>query len=508
MRRAGALSCVAAMALFGLWLAGRSRAPMQATATANDIAGDKHPGSHARFLESYGRLPMSFEANGGQADSRVNFVSRGRGYSLFLKSDEIVLALKKPTRKASSAPPAVVNMKLVNANPAAKVTGQEELPGKSNYFIGNEPRKWRTNVPNYAKVKFEGLYPGVDLIYYGNQGKIEYDFVIEPGGDPNVIALNFSGTGLIAEEGARTGSVRIDTRGDLVLGQGKGEVRFHKPVVYQVRGETQPGERELLEGSYRLAANNQVSFAIGAYDHSRILVIDPVLTYSTYLGGSGNDAGTNIAVDSSGNAYVVGTTTSPDFPTSGGAYQTSLADSGCTGVCGDVFVTKLAPTGSSAIFSTYIGGSGQDAGSAIAIDSTGNSYITGLTNSLNYPVVNALQPVYGGGTSDAFVTKLNSTGSALIYSTYLGGNGLDQGNDLAVDSSGEAYVVGGTQSSNYASPTSVGTCQGGGVFDAFVSKLNSAGNAFVYTTCLGGSGADQAYGVTLSTSTTYAYVVG
>ena len=260
----------------------------------------------AQVRERYGNLPLSFEANHGQSDSRVKFLSRGSGYSLFLTSNEAVLVLSQSeadeSRKASPvahaavrARPrksAVVRMTLLNANPKSQATGHDALPGKSNYFIGNDPAKWRTNIPNYAKVKYEGVYPGVDLVYYGNQGQLEYDFVVAPGADPRLVTLAF--------EGAR--EVHIDARGELVLGVEGGEVRQHKPVVYQEVA----GVKQEVAGRYVMKGKRQVGFRVAAYDPSRPLIIDPVLVYSTYLGGSAFDVGNAIAVDGAGNAYVTG----------------------------------------------------------------------------------------------------------------------------------------------------------------------------------------------------------
>ena len=243
-------------------------------------------GANAQVRERYGNLPLSFEANHGQSDSRVKFLSRGSGYSLFLTSNEAVLVLshseadesRKASRVARTAvrarhrKSAVVRMTLVNANPQSQAAGHDELPGKSNYFIGNDPAKWRTNIPTYAKVKYEGVYPGVDLVYYGNQGQLEYDFVVAPGADPGLVTLAF--------EGAR--EVHIDARGELVLGVEGGEVRQHKPVVYQEVA----GVKQEVAGRYVMKGKRQVGFRVAAYDPSRPLIIDPVLVYSTYLGGS------------------------------------------------------------------------------------------------------------------------------------------------------------------------------------------------------------------------------
>ena len=268
-----------------------------------------------QLVEAYGKLSLSFEANQGQTDSRVDFLTRGSGYSLFLTSTEAVLALRKPvassgprTRRTDSeaeeapaVPPAVVRMKLVGANPSPRVSGLEELPGKSNYFLGNDPSKWRTDVPHYAKVQYRDVYPGVDLVYYGNQRQLEYDLVVEPGADPSAISLSFEGVERL----------RIDTQGDLVLETPDGEIRQHTPLVYQ----EVDGVRRQIAGSYMLNGDRQVGFEVAAYDPGQPLIIDPVLVYSTYLGGTGDERGFDIAVDASGNAYVTGQTDSTGFPT-------------------------------------------------------------------------------------------------------------------------------------------------------------------------------------------------
>ena len=268
-----------------------------------------------QVVENYGKLPLSFEANQGQTDSRVDFLTRGSGYSLFLTPTEAVLALRKPVassgsrtrhtdseaEEAPAVPPAVVRMKLVGANPSPRVSGLEELPGKSNYFLGNDPDKWRTNVPHYTKVQYKDVYPGVDLVYYGNQCQLEYDFVVGPGTDPDGITLGFEGVERL----------RIDAQGDLLLETQDGEIRQHKPLVYQ----EVDGVRREIAGSYVLSGRHQVGFDVAAYDAGQPLIIDPVLVYSTYLGGTGDERGFDIAVDASGNAYVTGQTDSTGFPT-------------------------------------------------------------------------------------------------------------------------------------------------------------------------------------------------
>ncbi len=483
-----------------------------------------------QLMAAYGKLPLGFEANSGQTDPKVKFVARGRGYSLFLTQSEAVLTLQRvatasnePEAQTKYAPSAVsrnssqprfVRMKVVGANPHAEVIGIDELPGKINYFAGRDPKNWHTNVSAYKKVRYEEIYPGISLVYYGNQQQLEYDFVVAPGSNPNAIVLRLEEAGLALQsaQSPQQASARMDENGDLVLGDKSGEIRFRKPLIYQASADSSlidPSHRKLVEGGYILGPGNKISFRIASYDRAKPLIIDPILTYSTYFGGTGNDSATAVTVDATNSMYFTGTSTSLNFPTSLGAYQTVLHDgASCSNnSCGDAFVTKLDPTGTTVVFSTYLGGSGQDIARAIAVDSAGNSYIAGSTNSLDFPIVSPVQSAFGGGASDGFVAKVSPTGSSLIYSTYLGGNDLDQVNGIAIDSSGDAFVVGGTQSANFAPPTSIKTCQGGGILDAFVTELDPAGSGFVYNTCLGGSGSDVATGVALNSSGN-AYVVG
>jgi len=417
------------------------------------------------------------------------------------------------TKGRESQPPRVVRMRLEGGSATGLVVGLNELPGRSNYFIGNDPGKWRTNVPSYAKVKYEGVYPGVDLVYYGNQRQLEYDFVVQPGADPNQIMLSFVGAD----------GMRVDAAsGDLVLKVGDGEVRFHKPAVYQPPREvassspsnfaatisdrhrrSESAATGELGGAFVVASNNQVSFRVMGYDPRRALVIDPVLSYSTYLGGSDTDKGTGIAVDSSGNAYVTGSTLSTDFPTAD-ALQLVYGGSG------DAFVTKLNATGSALVYSTYLGGSNDDLGFAIAVDSSGNAYVTGATASTNFPTVDPNQPsnkaYLTSGNPTAFVAKLSSTGSALVYSTYLGGSVADAGAGIAVDSTNNAYVTGVTESDDF--PT-LNPPQASlrGKSNAFLTKLKATGSALVYSTFLGGGGIDAAAGIAVDSSGN-AYVTG
>jgi len=459
------------------------------------------PKAQTNILDQYGKLPLSFEANHGQTDSKVKFLSRGHGYSLFLTGSEAVIVLKKTAPKTEemkvlsgrelvkkrgggAEEGTIVRMELAGANAAPRVAGAEELPGKTNYFIGNDPAKWRTNVPTYSKVQYEGVYPGVDLVYYGNQGRLEYDFVVAPGVDPNEIRLKFYGAG----------KLRLDKKGDLLLGAEGEEVRFEKPLVYQELA----GEQKTVESSYVLASTNRIGFQLGEYDHSQPLVIDPVLSYSTYLGGSASDSGQGIAVDGSGNAYVTGSTSSANFPAAS-ALQSTLAGTV------NAFVTKINASGSALVYSTYLGGGNQDFSYGIAVDGSGNAYVTGSTSSTNFPTANALQSTIRGSTN-AFVTEINAGASALVYSTYLGGNASDAGRGIAVDASGNAYVTGDTTSSNFPTADALQPTLAGSE-NAFVTKLNPSGSALVYSTYLGGNSVDQGFGIALDTMGD-AYITG
>jgi hypothetical protein len=401
-------------------------------------------------------------------------------------------------------------MKLVGANPKASMVGLGQLPGKSNYFVGNDPKKWRKNVSTYAKVRYKDVYPGVDLVYHGNQGQLEYDFVVAPGADPKAISLSVAANYAPREtNGDGTPPVQIDRNGDLLIRTQAGEVRFQKPLVYQPthsarNSQFTPHHSQLVKGRYVLRDGNQVGFEVRSYDHTKRLVIDPVLSYSTYLGssnlsgGSNLDVGYGVAVDSSGNAYVTGFTNSTDFPTLDPFQATN-------GGGQDAFVTKLNPTGSGLVYSTYLGGSGNDVGTGIVVDSSGNAYVVGSTDSTNFPTLNPFQATNGGG-QDAFVTKLNPTGSGLVYSTYLGGSGDDVGASIVADSLGNAYVAGLTGSTNFPTLNPFQATNGGGR-DAFVTKLNPAGSGLVYSTYLGGSGDDLGTSVTVDSSGN-AYVTG
>ncbi|HKS43332.1 MAG TPA: SBBP repeat-containing protein [Blastocatellia bacterium] len=469
-----------------------------ADVTATPKLADK--ATRTRASQSYGNLPISFEANQGQFDSRVKFVSRGNGCTMFLTANEAVFQLRVgaetnkrdshliETENLNPAIPdsqlAILKMKLVGASAAPVAQGVNELPGKVNYFVGNDSKKWRTGVATYAKALFKQVYPGVDIVYYGNQRELEYDLKVAPGANPRAVRLAF--------EGAR--HVRIDKRGDLVLSTAAGEIRQRKPVAYQ---ETN-GTRKEISARFVMKGAQQVGFEVARYDTSKPLVIDPALSYSTYLGGSEEDSGNGIAVDTSGNAYIIGFTVSSDFPTTASFQPTA-------GGFGDVFITKLNTTGTALIYSTYLSGSGSDFGFGIAVDAAGNAYATGQTISSDFPLMNPIQSTLSSA-GDVFITKLNSTGSAIIYSTLLGGNRIDIGQSIAVDAGGSAYVTGFTASNTFPTVNALQPVFGG-MQDGFVAKLNPMGTAFVYSSYLGGVGRDSGNGVATDSSGN-AYVAG
>lgn len=442
----------------------------------------------AQIRASYQHLPLSFEQNQGQTDSRVKFLARGSGYELFLTSNEAVLALQQPTRGKVEF--SAVQMKLANLDGASEISGDSRLPGKSNYFIGNDPSKWQRNIPQFAAVRYHNVYPGIDLLYHGNEGTLEYDFEIAPGAEPSRVALDFAG--------ARP---RLSANGNLILSLAGGDVTIRAPRAYQKIAASEQSVRS----AFVVRNDGEVGFEVGDYDRSRALVIDPILTYSTYLGGSGNEACTlilgvtsaisgcpGVAVDLASNAYIAGSTTSVDFPIPVGTspYQATLKGTA------NVFIAKFNTTGSTELFATYLGGSAVDTTAGVAVDLAFNVIVAGNTSSTNFPTANAFQSSpLSPANKHAFLSKLDPTGSTLLYSTYLSGNGTDVATGLALDPGGNAYVTGTTTSTEVTSgfPSTVGSFQTapavGSTIQFFLTKVNpllSGTGSVPYSTYFGG----------------------
>ncbi len=478
--------------------------------------------------------PLRFVENAGQLAEPVRYVSHGNGYELFLTQQEVLLALNpsrhldlSPTHRTTffrkrhqyraTAKESAVRVRFVNSNPNSKLGGIDSLPGRVDYFLGGDPAKWRTNVPAFARVKYASLYPGVDLVFYGNQRQIEYDFIIAPGADPKAIDLSV--------EGAR--NLRVNARGDLLVHMSDGDIELRKPAVYQ---ESRGGHHQ-IDSRYILSADQRVGFALGSYDSSKPLIIDPVLVYSTYLGGESDDSGQAIAVDATGNAVVVGSTLSLQFPTTSGGFSQSPITSNANGL---VFVTKFDPTGTQALYSSYIGGTGGDFGFAVALDATGKIYVTGETDSTDFPTTStALKPGPNPGNTNgtSFVFKIDPTligPASLLYSSYLGGTQsavTEMGNGIATDANGVAYVVGLTASqpgnllANFpvTAATAFQAIPGSGIANgsAFLTKLDMTQSgiaSLLYSSYLGGNGVnasgpgfgDSAFGIAQdSTGKTY-----
>ena len=443
-------------------------------------------------LTAYGHLPVRFEPNRGQFDPRVKFAARGDRSTLFLTPNEAVLALT-PTPTTQFA----LRMSFLGVAPDSSATprGVDPLASASNYFLGNDPSRWVRNIPNFAKVKYNGIYPGIGLVFYQNsavsesnspgaRGLLEYDFNVAPGVDPSQIRLKFAG------------QTKIDpaANGDLLLKSAAGDLLLKRPTIYQQRPHQ--SEKIQVPGEYFLAANDEVAFHIGPYDKTQTLIIDPALVYSTFLGGTTSDQVNAIAVDSQGEAFVTGKTSSPDFPVTSGIVQSGLRGPA------NAFVSKLNAGGSLLLSSTYLGGSSGtgDSGQAIAVDSNGNAYIAGLATSNNFPTVNSVQSSLRSTAGNAFVAELDPNGAGLLYSTYLGGSGTtgDQANGIAVDSTGNAYVVGTTSSTNFPVQAPFQSTLKSSVSNAFVSKITAGGGSLIFSTYLGGSGAQGDLGAAIA----------
>lgn len=408
--------------------------------------------------EVLARQPLSFEAAHQPEDAAADFIAQGMNYTLLLTSSTTRLQLHPPHARQAS-----LDLEFVDAVKSARLTGTDRLARRNNYFLGNDPRAWRANVPQYARVERREIYPGVSVVFYGQQQQLEYDLVVTPHADPRQIRLVCKG----AEQ------LTIDAQGDLLLTLAGEQVRMHKPIVYQETNRV----RRPIAGSYVLYDGDQIGFELGAYDPEQTLIIDPVVNYSTFFGGNNTDIGYGIAVDRQGNVYVTGQTSSPNFPIKN-AFENTLAGAS------DAFVMKLSASGTTVLFATYLGGrNAGDKGAAIAVDTAGNIYLTGETNSINFPVVNAAQPNYRGNT-DAFVAKLNIEGNTLLYSTFLGGTLLDAAFSIALDRFDNAYITGLTESTNLMTRNALQPVLRG-QRDAFVARYDPDG-VLLYATYLGG----------------------
>ncbi|MBV9282342.1 MAG: SBBP repeat-containing protein, partial [Chloroflexi bacterium] len=466
-------------------------------------------------LRAFSRLPLSFEPNRGQAPGPVRFLARGPGYppgaTLYLTATGAVLGSFR--------------IRYVSANPHPRIVAMDRLPSRVNYFLGDDPRRWRRDIPTYGRVLYRGLYAGVDLAYDGRRGHLEYDWLLRPGVDPGRIRLVVEDAG---PDAARSRSLRVDTRGDLVLRDGTTSLLQERPIVYQQVGS----RRRVIPARYSITGPHQIGVTVGRYDVHRSLAIDPTLVYSTYLGGSDGEGATDIAVDPSGNAYITGDTFSLDFPTRDPQRGALVSDATCrtitgqpSGTCTDAFVSKLSPDGQRLLYSTFLGGSRDDYGHGIALDKAGDAYVVGTTLSTDFPAVHAVQSHFGGGSvlGDAFVAELAPAGNRLMYSTYLGGSGDDDGADIAV-AGGKVFVTGRTNSANFPVASSHGQPalqphRGGGTcrydfqgsrsvpcYDAFVAELDVRSKGLVYSTYLGGSKSDFGWGIAVHAGS--AYVVG
>ena len=436
----------------------------------------------AEIREAYGRLPMNFEVNEGQAAQEVKFLARGHGYQVFLTETESILELRGVDRGA----PNVLRFKPLNSVKNAAVSGVGLLRAKTNYLLGNDPRHWQRDLPNYSRVEYSEVYPGIGLAYYGTPRALEYDFIVKPGADPGQITMSVEG----AEK------IEPADNGDIVLQVAGAKIYHRSPIVYQRFGTT----KRRVTSRCVLRGKNRIGFEIGGYDATKPLVIDPAIDYSTFLGGASSDEGLAIAIDSSGNAYVTGTTHSNNFNTLAPLQTINR------GGKDDAFITKISASGSELVYSTYLGGSGEDSGRGIAVNLQGEAYVAGITNSQDFNVRNALQPAIAGPGEDAFIAKINASGTNLIFSTYLGGSNIDQAFAITLDLNEDAYVAGSTASTDFKTKSPLQATNRGKT-DLFVAKIKSDGSDLRYSTYLGGSDLDEASGIAVD-SANNAYIVG
>jgi hypothetical protein len=505
----------------------------------------KEPDAKTAFLG----MSLAFVKNDGQKDGSVLFYERGIGHATAFTKEGVSLFLSRSGKfKGEKGTSEEVNLVPVNGG-AFTVESEDPQEGTVNFFIGNDPKNWRTGIPTYGAVLYRGVYPGIDMKFYGTNSQIEYDIIVSPKADPAQVRLSYKGIRKLS----------LTPEGELEITLLEGSIFQKKPLIYQIIGD----RKVEVEGRFILTSDTTYGFEVASYDNKHPLIIDPVLVYSTYLGGGSTDAAYAIAVDGSGNAYVTGSTYSTDFPlknpiqsyagaedifvtkinTAGAAlfwsiylggsgsdigtgiqvdssgnvyvaghttsidFPTQTPYQGANAGSWDVFVTKINAAGNTLLYSTYLGGTNEDSNPRIAIDSSRNVYLAGQTNSANYPIRNPFQRTHGGGTYDAFVTKLNTAGSALVYSTYLGGSGDEEYDRIAIDSKGCAYVAGRTSSTNFPTKTPFQAARGGGTYDGYVTKFTAAGSALMYSSYLGGTGDDGVMGIAVD-SLGNAYVAG
>ncbi|RMF92364.1 MAG: hypothetical protein D6734_12380, partial [Candidatus Schekmanbacteria bacterium] len=457
--------------------------------TSKETSVDKNSGIESKTFSS---IPLAFIRNSGELDNRVKYYEKGIGHTTLFTKKGFYINLRKVGENNQQK---VKSIKIVplgrNKDLQIKTVGIQN--GTLNYLIGNDPSKWRRNVKLYKKVIYSEVYEGVNFKFYGNNNQLEYDIVIKPGADLSKIKLRYEGIK----------GLERDEEGNLIIVLSDGNIIQRKPHIYQIIND----EYINIEGGYKIFPDNRTcGFEIASYNNDYPLVIDPILSYSSYLGGNRKEIGNSVAVDDNGNLYVIGKTASSNFPLAS-AFQTSLKETAYAPqtITSDAFITKVDPTGNTLLFSTYFGGNNDDSGNDIAIDSKGNIYITGQTFSSDLPVSTTIQTAKSGlsgasGTSDAFVAKLNSTGSAVEYLTYLGGSENDYANGIAIDSSGNAYIAGVTASTDFPVTSAFQSSSAGGTSDAFVAKINSSGTSLIYSTYLGGSDTDEANDIAVDSS--------
>jgi len=481
------------------------------------LAGAAHTQMIA-VAENYGKIPLAFTANYGQLDSRVKFTTRSGGTTMFFTQEGTTFLFSRETEasrnnRAGSTPvkgtiPAkdgisvdnkpgneyeyyALKLHFLGANTNPEVNGEYRLPWNNNYFIGRNPDNWHTDVPNYSKIRVNNIYDGIDLVYYGGKNIIKYDFLVKPGANPDDVLLKYDFGDFLGNE-----LLKINSNNELEIKTPLGNLLEGKPYSYQIIN----GNNIEIDVQYEIVnlSENIYKFSIGKYNRAHPLVIDPVLCYSSLLSGEKVDEGHSIAVDFAGNTYITGFTKSIDFPTTPGAYDTTL-----NGYKEDVFVTKLNSSGSKLIYSTYIGADGLDKGYGIVVDTECYAYITGVTYSDSFPTtLNAFDASHNGNF-DVFITKLNSEGNALIYSTFLGGSDSDEGNSITIDASGNVYVTGYTKSDDFSTTTDAYDEDYNENQDVFVSKLDPSKSdslSLLYSTYLGGRGNDEGESITVDAS--------